>query len=90
MIGVPIDILNCLLGGVDPHFRGTRKLPGTIDNPCFQNARPQFAAIIETRDPLEEGIGVIRHVARAGHAISEVERAVVVAEMLVIVPQTRH
>ena len=90
MIGVPIDILNCLLGGIDPHLCRTRKLPGTIDNPRFQHARPQFAAIIETRDPLQEGIGVICHIARAGHAVGEIERAIVVTEMLVIVPQPRH
>src|SRR6266542_2506898 len=83
MVSVPIDVLNCLLGGVHPHFRGTRKLPVTIDDSGFQHARPELAAVIEARNALKKRISVIRQVTRAGHAISEVERAIVVAEMLV-------
>ena len=86
MIGIPIDVLYCLLGSVHSHFRGTRKLPVTIDDSGFQHARPELAAVIEARNALKKRISVIRHVARAGHAISEVERAIVVAEMLMIVP----
>ena len=38
----------------------------------------------------EELVGVVAHVARAGYAVGEVEHAVDVAEMLVVVPQARH
>ena len=90
VIGIPIDVLNRLVRGVHPHFGRARKFSGAVDNPCFQNARAELGAIIETRDPLEKSIGVICHIARAGHAIGEIERAIVVTEMLVIVPQPRH
>ena len=90
MVGIPIDVLNRLLGGVDPHLGRTRKFSGAIDDSRFQNARPELAAVVEPRDAFKKRIGVVRHIARAGDAIGEVERAIVVAEMLMIVPQPRH
>ena len=39
---------------------------------------------------MQKGVGIIGHVARAGDAVYEIERAVVVTEMLMIVPQSRH
>ena len=90
MVGVPINVLNRLLAGVDPHLCRTGKFSGAIYNSRFQHARPEFAAVVKTRDTLKKRICVIRHIACADHTIGEVERTIIVAEMLVIVPQPRH
>src|SRR5438094_5770325 len=90
MVSVPIDVLNCLLRSVHSHFRGTRKLPVTIDDSGFQHARTELAPVVETGDALEKAINVIRHVAPACYTVSEIQTAIVVAEMLTIIPQPRH
>src|SRR5882724_12334761 len=90
MVGIPIDVLNRLLRCVDPHLGGTSKVSCTIDNSRFQNTWPQLTAVVEPRDAFKKRIGVVRHIARAGDAIGEVERAIVVAKMLMIVPQSGH
>ena len=90
MVGVPIDVLNRLLGGVDPHLGRTCEFSSAIDDAGFQNARPELRAVVKARDALEKGIGVIRHVSRACDAIGKVQSAVVVVEMLVTVPHSRH
>src|SRR5439155_15496079 len=56
----------------------------------FQHARPELAAIVETRNALQEIIRVVGHITRTSHTISEIERALDIAKMLVVVPQPRH
>jgi hypothetical protein len=51
---------------------------------------PANSPVVETRDAFEETVGVVGHVARAGHPGDEIERPVVVAEMLMVVPQAGH
>ena len=86
VVGIPIDVLNRLLGRIDAHLGRPGELSGAVNDAGFQYARPKLAAIIEARDALQESIGVVRHVARAGHAIGQIERAIDVAEMLMIIP----
>ncbi len=52
--------------------------------------RAEFLVGIEASDTLEKGIGVIGHIASARHPVRQVERAILVAEMLVVVPKARH
>src|SRR5215475_8095965 len=87
MVGIPIYILRRLLGRVDTHLGRPGELASAINDAGFQYARTEFGASIETRDTLQEGIRVIRHVARACDAVSEIERTINVAEMLMIIPQ---
>ena len=86
MVGIPIDILNRLLSRIDAHLGGPGELSSAVNDAGFQYARPELAAIIEARDALQESIRVISHVARACDAVSEIERAIDVAEMLMIIP----
>src|SRR5215471_12381470 len=90
MVGIPIYILRRLLGRIDTHLGRPGELPRTVNDAGFQYARTEFGAIIETRDTLQKSIRVICHVARACDAVSEIERTVNVAEMLMIIPQSRH
>src|SRR4030095_4680667 len=90
MVGIPIYILRRLLGRIHTHLGRSGELASAVNNAGFQYARTQFGAIIETRDTLQESIRVIRHVASACDAVSEIERTVNVAEMLMIIPQPRH
>ena len=69
---------------------GTGELAGAVDDAGFQNARAELAAVIKARDALQKTVGVVSHVARAGHAIGQIERAIDVAEVLVVVPQPGH
>src|SRR5262245_21582122 len=87
MVGIPIYILSRLLGGIDAHLERTGELASAVDDTGFQNARAGLGAIIETRDTLQETIRVVRHVASACDAVSEIERTINVAEMLMIIPQ---
>ena len=90
VVGVPVDVADRLLGGIDPHLGRAGELPGAVNNAGFQNARAKLAAIIKARDALQKTVGVVRHVARAGHAVGQIERAIDVAKVLVVVPQPGH
>src|SRR5205085_8401665 len=90
MLGVPIDVLNRLLGSIDTHRGRAGQLSSAVDDPGFENARAEFLAIVEARDALRETVEIVCHVARAGHAVGEIECAVDIAEMLVVVPKSRH
>src|SRR5437867_6254878 len=90
VVGIPIDILNRLLGRIDAHLGRPRKLASAVDDAGFQHARPEFAAIIEARYALQESVGIVGHVSRASHTVSEIEWTIDVTEMLVVVPQPRH
>src|SRR2546423_13040582 len=59
VVGVPIDVLNRLLGGVDPHLGRTCEFSSTVDDAGLQNARPELRAVVKARDTLKKGIGVI-------------------------------
>ena len=54
VVGIPIDVLDRLLGGVDPHLGRTGEFSGAIDDSGFQNARAKLAAVVEARDALQE------------------------------------
>ena len=91
MPGVPIDVTDRFLGSLDPHLGGPGKLAGAVDDARFQNPRPKLRTVVVARDALQKSVGIIAHVARAGHAIGKIERATFgTAKMLVIVPQPRH
>src|SRR5205085_11823934 len=90
MLGVPIDVLYRLLGSIDTHRGRAGQLSSAVDDPGFENARAEFLAIVEAGDALRETVEIVCHVARAGHAIGEIERAIDVVEMLVVVPKSRH
>ncbi len=82
--------MNRLLGRVDAHLGGPGEFAGAVDDAGFQYARPDFGAIVETRDAFQESIGIVSHVARAGHTVREIKRAIDVTEMLVVIPQSWH
>ena len=84
------DILNRLLSRIDAHLGGPGELSSSVNDAGLQYARPELAAIIEARDALQESIRIVGHVARACDAVSEIERAINVAEMLMIIPETGH
>ena len=90
VVGVPVDVLDRFVGRVDAHLGRPGELAGAVDDAGLQHARTDLGAGVETRDALQEPVGVVRHVARAGDAVGEIEHAVVVAEVLVVVPQARH
>src|SRR5262245_27751303 len=90
VVGIPIYILDWLLGRVDAHLGWSGELACAINDAGFQYARTELDALIETCDTLQESICVIRHVARARDAVSKIERTVDVAEMLMIIPQPGH
>src|SRR5262249_21355082 len=90
VVRIPIDVFNRLLSSVDPHLGRSSKLARTVDDSGLQDSRTELGAIVESRDALEKFIRVIRHVSRTGHTVREVQSAIVVAEMLMIVPQPRH
>ena len=48
--------------------------------PAFRDTRAKLAAVVKARDALQESIGIVRHVARTGHAVGEIERAIDIAE----------
>ena len=74
VVGVPVDVADRLLGGIDPHLGRAGELPGAVDDAGFQNARAKLAAVIKARDALEKTVDIVRHVARAGHAVGQIER----------------
>ena len=90
MVGIPIDVLDRLLGSIDPHLGWPCELASAVDDAGFQHAWSELGAIIEPRDALQEIIGVVGHVTRTGHTVSEIERAFDIAEMLMVIPQPRH
>src|SRR4051794_35530929 len=90
MIGIPIDVFDCLLSRVYAHGRGAGQLAGAVDDSSFENARAKFAAFIEASDSSRESVEIVCHVAGAGDAVGEIERAVDVAKMLVVVPEPGH
>ncbi|TMP92228.1 MAG: hypothetical protein E6L07_12545 [Verrucomicrobia bacterium] len=52
VVGIPIDVLNGLLGRIDAHLGRPCELASAVDDASFQHARPELAAIIEARDAL--------------------------------------
>src|SRR6516164_7235203 len=90
MVGIPIYILRRLLGGIDTHLGRPGELASAINDAGFQYARTEFGVSIETCDAFQESIRVIRHVASACDTVSEIERTINVAEMLMIIPQSGH
>src|SRR6266699_2822578 len=90
MVGIPIDILNGLLSRIHAHLGGPGELSSAVNDAGCQYARPELAAIIEARAALQGSTGVVGHVARACDAVNEIERAIDVAEMLMIIPQAGH
>jgi len=91
VIGMPIDELNRFLGRVGPHLGWPGELSCAIDDSRLQNTGSELAPIVVARDALREGVGVIGHIARAGHAVGEIEGAAFgIGQMLVVVPQPGH
>src|SRR5947207_8405192 len=76
MVGIPVDILNGLLSRIDAHLGGPGELSSAVNDAGFKDARPELAAIIETRDAFKESIRVVSHVARARHTVREIKRAI--------------
>ena len=58
--------------------------------PAFKTRGPSSLPSSKRATRCRKAVGVVRHVARTGHAIGEIERAIDVAKVLVVVPQSRH
>src|SRR5438128_9963938 len=86
VVGIPIDIPNRLLGRIDAHLSWPGELASAVDDASLQHARTELTAIVEARNALQEIIRGIGHVARTGYTVGEIERALDIAEMLMVVP----